>query len=121
MVRPINSKDNCKVCNSEYIVKAGAQKYCTEKCKRIVTRKNYKIRHPDKVKAYKVRFGKYKKNHKACIICGFDEVVNYHHVKGTGINEVVCLCPNDHAIIHKKEREGFPVPLPRETKTLDQA
>ena len=66
-----------------------------------------------------------------CAICGFSEVVNVHHIISVRkypngkrkkdfalkrINEYIVLCPNHHALIHKKEREGFPVPLPRETK-----
>ena len=38
-----------------------------------------------------------------CIICGFKEVVDLHHKNGRKDNsDLVCLCPNHHALIHRK-------------------
>lgn len=33
-MRPIGSTDKCAVCGSDYIVKSGRQKYCSDKCQR---------------------------------------------------------------------------------------
>lgn len=46
----------------------------------------------------------YKKITKSCLICGFDKVVELHHLdknrKNNSENNLIGLCPNHHKMIH---------------------
>lgn len=52
----------------------------------------------------KICFSKWKKE---CIICGFDKVVDVHHLdhnnKNNDINNLIPLCPNHHMMLHTKK------------------
>jgi hypothetical protein len=66
--------------------------------------------HLDKVKAYNVKnwhninMELYKKVTKECIICGFNKVVDLHHLdkdkKNNSENNLIGLCPNHHKMVH---------------------
>jgi hypothetical protein len=49
----------------------------------------------------------YKKVTAKCVICGFDKVVDLHHIdhntKNNSENNLVGLCPNHHKMIHRFE------------------
>ena len=46
----------------------------------------------------------YRKITEKCLICGFDKVVDLHHLdknrKNNSTNNMVGLCPNHHAMLH---------------------
>lgn len=46
----------------------------------------------------------YKKITQKCLLCGFDKVVDLHHLdknrKNNSINNMVGLCPNHHRMLH---------------------
>jgi ribosomal protein L37E len=64
----------------------------------------------DKVKAYNYRkwynidLETYKKIIEKCVICGFDKVVDLHHLDGDKKNNseknLIGLCPNHHKMLH---------------------
>lgn len=66
--------------------------------------------HLDKNKAYNYRkwhnidLETYRKIIKECVICGFDKVVDLHHLDGNKKNSsetnLVGLCPNHHKMLH---------------------
>jgi len=72
-----------------------------------------KIHHYDKVKEYNNRkyhnidLKTYKKATKKCIICGFDKIVELHHLDGNKKNNskenFIGLCPNHHKMLHNME------------------
>ncbi len=49
----------------------------------------------------------YKKLTKQCVICGFDKIVDLHHLDGdhkhNSQENLVALCPNHHKMIHMRE------------------
>ena len=61
---------------------------------------------------------------KSCIICGFDKIVDLHHIdrdhKNTSRDNLVGLCPNHHKMVHNRKyrlevynqlkEKGFKVP-----------
>ncbi|MAG02765.1 hypothetical protein CMI42_05490 [Candidatus Pacearchaeota archaeon] len=72
----------------------------------------------DKIKAYNYRKWHniepetYKKITEKCIVCGYIDIVELHHLDGDKKNNsetnLVGLCPNDHKKIHRYEfREGI--------------
>lgn len=88
------------------------------------------IFHLDKAKAqnYRKKFGldyeSYKNKTKQCVICGFDKIVELHHLDGNNQNNssenLIGLCPNHHKMIHifeyrkeiieKLQNKGFKAP-----------
>lgn len=48
-----------------------------------------------------------------CVICGFDRILNVHHIKerykkGTdNLDNLITLCPNCHALVHSGEIKVF--------------
>lgn len=44
-----------------------------------------------------------------CIVCGFDEIVEVHHIdenrNNNDIKNLVFLCPNHHYLLHRKKSE----------------
>ncbi|MBU3940327.1 MAG: hypothetical protein KKH88_00145 [Nanoarchaeota archaeon] len=74
--------------------------------------------HYDKIKGFNCRkrhnisFKLYKKLTKKCIICGFDKVVELHHLdrskKNRSSENLIGLCPNHHKMLHNIEfRKGI--------------
>ena len=49
----------------------------------------------------------YKKITKSCVLCGFDNVVDLHHLdhntKNNSENNLIGLCPNHHKMLHRFE------------------
>ena len=87
--------------------------------------------HLDKNKAYNQRKSNnvdlktYRKNTKECIICGFDKIVDLHHIdlnkQNNSPKNLTGLCPNHHRMIHNYnfrpeifkilKEKGFDLPL----------
>jgi len=75
-------------------------------------------------KWYGLDEGTYKKATKECAVCGFDKVVDLHHLdenhKNNSLDNLIGLCPNHHKMLHdfnhRKEvreellKKGFKVP-----------
>lgn len=69
--------------------------------------------HIDKVKEHNARRAHniepetYRKLIKQCIICGFDKIVDLHHLdhnhKNSSEDNLVGLCPNHHKMLHSKK------------------
>lgn len=91
---------------------------------------NY-VFHLDKNKAYnqrkqnKVDLKTYRKTTQFCVICGFDKIVDIHHIDSNKSNNspknLIGLCPNHHRMIHNfnfrneifqtLKEKGFDLPL----------
>ena len=66
--------------------------------------------HLDKNKAwnqlrlYDLDYGTYKKITEKCIICGFDKIIDLHHLdenkKNNSPDNLIGLCPNHHKMLH---------------------
>lgn len=87
--------------------------------------------HLDKNKAYNARKSNnidlqtYRKTTKECVLCGFDKIVDLHHIDLNKHNKspknLIGLCPNHHRMIHnqkfrleifhKLKESGFDLPL----------
>jgi len=87
----------CIECGKVFKTFRKQQKYCSKECKHVArARFNY-------------HFEKAKKmiKDKKCIVCGFDKVIEYHHIipyseGGTNdVENIAVLCPNHHKMIHK--------------------
>ena len=77
--------------------------YCSRKCANSVggTAKAQKY-HPDEIAHYRAVMLRYHKPE--CLVCGFDKVVDCHHVDenhdNTNPKNLVPLCPNHHKMVH---------------------
>jgi len=96
---------------------------------------NY-VFHLDKNRAYNQRKRNnislkiYRQTTKECVICGFNEVVDVHHIDAnkdnTSSKNLIGLCPNHHRMIHNfnfrdrifqdLKQKGFDIPLNEELK-----
>jgi len=58
-------------------------------------------------KAYGLTYPEYKKFTKKCVICGFNKIVDLHHLdedkKNNSEKNFVGLCPNHHQMLHNFE------------------
>lgn len=77
-----------------------------------------------KRKEYGISDDEYHKITKSCKVCGFDKIVDLHHIdrdhKNSRSDNLVGLCPNHHKMIHHREfqqeiysflaENGFKVP-----------
>ena len=56
---------------------------------------------------HKIDHELYKKATQKCIICGFDKIVDLHHVdmnhKNNSPENLIGLCPNHHKMLHHRE------------------
>ena len=94
----------CKHCGKEFLSASKLAKYCSDSCKQ----KNYRARQKDLSldtvpikKLYKVF------ENTPCEICGWNKSSrDLHHIvevanNGTNeLNNIVCVCPNCHRMIH---------------------
>ena len=76
------------------------------------------------MKNYGLDFETYKEITKKCVLCGFDKIVELHHLdenkKNNSKTNFIGLCPNHHKMLHdfkfKKEilitlnQKGFNIP-----------
>lgn len=51
----------------------------------------------------------FKHNKKECVICGFDKIVEVHHIdennKNNSPENLIPLCPNHHRMYHSKHKQ----------------
>lgn len=96
----------CLVCGLEYSPNHHSQKFCV-KC-RLIKRKEYRKENREYYRAYAYNltveeYGKLTKD--GCVICGIKEPLDIHHKdknhKNNKKGNLVCLCPNHHALIHR--------------------
>jgi hypothetical protein len=137
LLKEHHAKGLCYVCYKKltWIPKTGNCKRC-QKLKEMHAKGlcascyNY-VFHLDKNKAYHHRkynhvdVKTYRELTKACILCGFDKVVDLHHIDRNRQNNsrtnLVGLCPNHHRLIksarfrleilHQLKEKGFDMPL----------
>lgn len=71
--RKLGSVDKCELCGKEYIVIAGRQKYCSEKCQHeagLLLQKEYKSAYNKETEQTKKKLEKNSKKQKICEYCG---------------------------------------------------
>mgnify|MGYP000879774136 CR=1 FL=1 len=71
--RKLGSVDKCELCGNEYIVTAGRQKYCSEKCQHeagLLLQKEYKSAYNKETEQTKKKLEKNSKKQKICEYCG---------------------------------------------------
>lgn len=96
--------------------------------------------HADKAKAYHQRkknnitLTQFRKTTKQCAICGFDKIVDIHHIDLNTTNNspknLIGLCPNHHRMIHNHnfrpkifailKQKGFDLPLENTNASQNQ-
>lgn len=97
----------CSVCKKEFIVLdnkwGNRQKTCSISCSN--TEKKKGVTYKKVYKCYRQPCLTH--NGKSCILCEFSDVVVVHHLdhnrKNNNLQNLVTLCPNHHALAHKKE------------------
>lgn len=59
------------------------------------------------IKSHKISHSLYKKITNSCILCGFDKIVDLHHLdfnhKNNSLKNLIGLCPNHHRMIHSRK------------------
>lgn len=90
----------CKHCKKERPHQAfGLCRSCHPKLTRYE-----KIKEFNYVKYHNIPLELYKEITKACMVCGFDKIINLHHLdhnrKNNTKNNLIGLCPNHHKMIH---------------------
>jgi hypothetical protein len=102
---------DCPVCSKQFETQAGhsrEKQTCSHSCSNTFFRSgenNPNWKHEKSEWGYrKICFNKWEKK---CVICGFDKVVDVHHLdhnnKNNDINNLVPLCPNHHMMLHTKK------------------
>lgn len=65
-----------------------------------------KVKEHNTRKYHNVDMETYNKTTKKCIICGFDKIVDLHHLdfnhQNNSENNLIGLCPNHHKLIHDR-------------------
>jgi len=93
-------KIKCKRCEREKPMKA---KGLCGGCYNFVYMLDYNKAWNQK-KNYGINIDTYKKIIKSCKICGFDKVVDLHHLdenhKNNKVDNLIGLCPNHHKMLH---------------------
>ena len=105
----------CSTCSTQFEVQErehlhpSKQRYfCSRKCSNSVggTAKALK-HHPDEKAHYKTVLRRHHKHQ--CIVCGFDKIIDAHHVdmdhNNNDPNNLVPLCPNHHRLVHSRWQE----------------
>ncbi|MBR9704184.1 hypothetical protein GOV12_02140 [Candidatus Pacearchaeota archaeon] len=106
----------CSNCYRKYLLKK--KLIICKRCKRKMPHQakgycpgcyNY-VFHLDRAKAdqckrdHNIDYETYKKITKNCLICGFDKVVDLHHLdnkhENNNLNNLIGLCPNHHKMLH---------------------
>lgn len=83
------------------------RRFCCNKCASISLGKEMRgANHPSYIDGQgKYREIAYEKWGTACVICGYDRVINVHHIdknrKNNDISNLIVLCPNHHAEAHR--------------------
>jgi predicted restriction endonuclease len=92
----------CLNCSEEFEAEKNKQKFCSRQCY-----DEYKQNHPDfKESNYTstARQVVFRVFPRKCMICGWDVIVNVHHIKprrdggANDLDNLVILCPNHHAM-----------------------
>ncbi len=83
-----------------------------------------KVKIYNKIKDHNIPYEIYQQVTKSCIICGFDKIIDLHHLdmnhQNNSFNNLAGLCPNHHKMIHHRKfqkeifqqlkEKGFQVP-----------
>lgn len=90
----------CKVCGKETEHHAkGMCNNCAQKLFYYDNIRSYNVR-----KVHNIDLESWKEVTKKCVICGFDKIVDLHHVdknrKNTSTENMIGLCPNHHRMLH---------------------
>mgnify|MGYP001620048067 CR=1 FL=1 len=101
-----NKVSRCRRCTIEF-TGHHRQEYCSKKCQKLSQdeyTKNYWTKHRNKY--YKISEIEYSLLIKdGCKICEWKQTVDIHHIDSNrinnDINNLVCLCPNHHALISR--------------------
>lgn len=95
----------CPVCGKSFQTKEGHKKEqhtCSRSCSN--THFSYRRNKPENFKNYRTICFFYWE--KKCILCGFDKVVEVHHLdhdnKNNSKENLIPVCPNHHQMIHTK-------------------
>lgn len=107
----------CSCCGKCFVVKirekrfdANDKFFCSIKCAKTrkvsekwLKSKNYRKKYLEHYRTIYIASGRELK----CEVCGFDAVVDIHHLdlnhKNNSSENLVCLCPNHHKMIHMKK------------------
>lgn len=113
------SQGLCKECYRKLIWKRKLIK--CRRCERMMPNQAFKlctgcynsVFHIEKVKArnkllyHNIDYETYKKATAVCVICGFDKIVDLHHLdmnhKNNAIENLTGLCPNHHKMVHHRD------------------
>ncbi len=72
-----------------------------------------KVRMANKIKDHNIDYETYKKTTSACVLCGFDKIVDLHHLdmnhKNNSVENLTGLCANHHRMAHHRtfQKEVF--------------
>ena len=102
----IPKKKICRRCKRERVMHTkGLCGPCYNSVFHIHKVKEYNIR-----KSHNINYTLYKEITKKCTICGFDKVVDLHHLdsdhKNNSKDNLVGICPNHHKMIHDRRFRG---------------
>jgi hypothetical protein len=102
----------CACCKTIFIVEEREKQfpsrkeyYCSRKCSNSIGGKAKRDKHG--ITQYSTIAKKYYKEQ--CIVCGFDEIVDVHHIdrdrENNNPKNLVFLCPNHHYVLHRKNAD----------------
>lgn len=96
----------CINCNREQHISArGMCGTCYGKTFHRKSKEAYQAR-----KLYGIDHDTWKQKTKSCVVCGFDKIVDLHHLDKNHENRnpgnLIGLCPNHHKMLHKSEHRG---------------
>jgi len=89
----------------EYLFPSKKKYFCSRKCANSVGGKAKRDKYG--LTAYTSIAKEYYEE--KCIVCGFDEIVEVHHIdenrSNNDVKNLVFLCPNHHYLLHRKKSE----------------
>ena len=99
-------KNICIKCSREMPIQAkGMCSTCYGKTFHRISKEKYQVK-----KLYGIDHHTWKEKTKSCIVCGFDKIVDLHHLdknhKNRDNSNLVGLCPNHHRMLHKSEHRS---------------